>query len=181
MLLRNSPLSSSARLINTQMNFPVPVSYVENNTNDLTEIFPETNFKKSALSVRTRNTEIPYLEYALKTNMFSSKCINNLPEDFPSNKNGSSSFEMIRFDLKSLPKDYHRRHHSDPVLSYLEKSNSKVALQKCALRSHSFLGSSNDSNNKLCNSLTMSSKSKEYEYLHEEMKNLKDINNKVCF
>lgn len=185
MLLRNTSLSSSARLKNTQMNFPVPFSYMENDNNDLTEKFTETNFKKNALPVRTKNSEIPYLEYALKTNIVSSKCLKNYPEDFHVNKNGNTSFDMIdssnRPDLTSLPKDYHRRHHSDPVLSFLDKSNSKIAFQKYALRSHSFLGSSNDSNNKLCNSLTMPFKSKEYEYLQEEMNNLKDINNKVSF
>ncbi|KAG8178434.1 hypothetical protein JTE90_025726 [Oedothorax gibbosus] len=178
MLIRNVPLSSSARFKSTHIKLQVPDTSLENKTNLPTRNFLEQSFKENALSLWTKRNDTSY-ECISKPNIFSS-FVKSVPEDFYYNKGSSCNLDISgknKLDIKAFPKDNHRRHHSDPVLSILDQSNTRLALQKYVLRSHSFLSGSKD--NKLGNSVTMSFKSKNHEYLHEEMKHLKDVNNKL--
>ncbi|GFS53863.1 uncharacterized protein TNIN_370711 [Trichonephila inaurata madagascariensis] len=131
----------------------------------------------------TKKKELPFLEQVVKSSMFSKlnsrnffECFQNdhdiecSPDEMPSNS----------FKQKSFHREYHRRHHSDPILSYLDRSNSKNGSQKYVHKTSSFFESLPfDNQNRLCDSLGTSFELKETLNLHEEIKTLKDINNKL--
>ncbi|XP_035222603.1 uncharacterized protein LOC118195404 isoform X2 [Stegodyphus dumicola] len=99
----------------------------------------------------------------------SSICNNN--ELIVQNRNNSSF-------LKSFPRDYHRRHHSDPVLPYTERS-SKSSI-KSTPQSFSFHGCSTaESQEKLCKCRSVCCTCREIHNLYKEVRILKEINDKL--
>ncbi|KFM82513.1 hypothetical protein X975_27140, partial [Stegodyphus mimosarum] len=81
--------------------------------------------------------------------------------------------------LKSFPKDYHRRHHSDPVLPYAERSSKNSSIKSTA-QSFSFHGCSTaESQEKLCKCQSVCCTCREMHNLCKEMRILKEINDKL--
>ncbi|GFU19774.1 uncharacterized protein NPIL_402671 [Nephila pilipes] len=167
----------------TIVNIKIPISSVlDKDSNGVSDAMMDIDFKTDENFDWTRK-KLPFLEQVVKSNILSKLNSRDFLEYFRNDSEiECSPFEMPSnsFELKSFPREYHRRHHSDPVISHLDRSNPKNGSQKYVPKTHSFLESlSFDNQNRLYNSLGTSNELKETQNLHEEIKTLKDINNKL--
>ncbi|GIY77048.1 uncharacterized protein CEXT_810131 [Caerostris extrusa] len=183
LILNKSAPSNSAHLKNAYINFEMPISSVlDKDSNGLTDILMETDYKQNMQCEWTRKKELPYFEQVLKNSVLSSHCSKSFLGCCNDAEIDNYIFDITTsnsLESKSSSREHHKRHHSDPVLSYKDKSNSKNDLQKYVPKSHSILENFSFDNQRLCTSLNASFKLKETKNLHEEIKNLKEINNKL--
>lgn len=181
-LFKSASQGSSAHLKTPFVNIKIPVcSILDRDCNGLSDEMMDADFKNENFDW-TKKKELPFLEQVVKCNILSKLNSRDFFECFQKDSEiECNPFEMPSnsFEQKSFHREY-RRHHSDPVLSYLDRSNSKNGSQKYVRKTHSFFENlSFDNQNRLCNSLGTSFERKETQNLHEEIKTLKDINNKL--
>ncbi|GIY83442.1 hypothetical protein CDAR_221151 [Caerostris darwini] len=183
LVLNKSAPSNSAHLKNAYINFQMPISSIlDKDSNGSTDILMETDYKHNMHCEWTRKKELPYFEQVLKNSVLSSHCSKSFLGCCNDTEIDNYIFDITTsnsLESKSSSREHHKRHHSDPVLSYKDKSNSKNDLQKYVPKSHSILENFSFDNQRLCTSLNASFKLKETKNLHEEIKNLKEINNKL--
>ncbi|GBO04067.1 hypothetical protein AVEN_180836-1 [Araneus ventricosus] len=186
----NSMFSSSTSLSSTYVknacvSFQMCSSSASNkDSNGLTDIMMEVDSKSKELFECVQKKELPYLEQVTTSGICAGKCNSRDFFEYLCNdiQHTSDVRDMLNdsSEHKSIPKYDHRRHHSDPLLSYPDGSNSKSSLQIYVPKSHSVLENiSLDNQNRLCNSFNASFELKETQNLHEEIKNLKEVNNKL--
>ncbi|GFQ70473.1 uncharacterized protein TNCT_185191 [Trichonephila clavata] len=180
---KSASQGSSALLRNPFVNIKMPISSIlDRDGNGLSDEMMDADLKNENFDW-TRKKELPFLEQVVKSSMFSKLKSRDFFGCFQNDHGIECSLDEMpsnSFKQKSFHREYHRRHHSDPLLTYLDRSNSKNGSQKYVHKTSSFFESLPfDNQNRLCNSLDTSFEHKETLNLHEEIKTLKDINNKL--